>query len=105
MTPDSDDPTRREDAQSRAAGDGAGPGFDEERLFLVIRDAVKDALLDVLGTLLLLGVAFVLVVSGGQALLWSTSTMMAVGGAVVLAVGLYLAAATLELVPSVSDWF
>ncbi|WEL27382.1 putative membrane protein (plasmid) [Haloferax volcanii] len=45
-------------------GDLSDPGFDKAALYTVVRDAVKDALLDVIGTVLLLGIAFVLVIAG-----------------------------------------
>jgi len=88
---------------------GADPGFDEATLYVVVRDAVTDALLDVIGTVLLVGIAFVLVVAGGQALVASLTTgartpAVVVGSVVVIAVGLCAAAATLEVVPSIREW-
>ena len=89
--------------------DGAGPGFDEAALYVVVRDAVKDALLDVIGTLLLVGIAFVLVLAGGQALFASAAQYggspvgTAVGVGLIVA-GLYIAAATLEVVPPIREW-
>lgn len=38
-------------------GEPPTTGFDEAALYTIIRDAVKDALLDVIGTVLLLGIA------------------------------------------------
>jgi hypothetical protein len=90
---------------TRKTDGGSSTGFDEAALYAVIRAAVKDALLDVLGTVLLVGVAFVLVVGGAQALVGSASTTGMVLGAVAVAVGLYLAAATLEVIPPIRDWF
>jgi hypothetical protein len=92
------------DGGSPAGGDRTDPGFDEAALYTVVREAVKDALLDVIGTLLLVGVAFVLVVAGGQAVLASGSTATAAIGVAVAGFGLYLAAATLEIVPPVREW-
>ena len=88
----------------RRADGGASPGFDEAALYRVVRAAVKDALLDVLGTLLLVGVAFVLVLAGGQAVVSSGSSGGALLGLAVAGFGLYLAAATLEVVPPVREW-
>lgn len=79
-------------------------GFDEAALSAVVHDAVKDALLDVVGTLLLVGIAFVLVVAGGQALLRSTSLFGTAFSISLAAIGIYLAAATLELIPPIRDW-
>lgn len=94
-----------DDTPARLESDGGtAPGFDEARLYTVVRAAVKDALLDVIGTLLLLGVAFVLVVAGVGGLFRASAPAQAVVGAVVLAIGVYLAAATLELVPPVREW-
>lgn len=78
--------------------------FDEVRLYGVVRKAVEDAILGVIGTLLLLGVAFVLIGIGfSTAARIGSPTGIAVGTVVVL-FGLYLVAATLELIPSVWDW-
>ncbi|MFC6989210.1 hypothetical protein ACFQJD_11735 [Haloplanus sp. GCM10025708] len=104
MVPDSNGsrPDRSDDDAPKA--DGGAAGFDEARLYTVVRNAVKDALLDVVGTLLLVGVAFVLVVAGVQAVLWGLSPGTITIGVVAVAFGLYLAAAALELVPPVRDW-
>lgn len=79
-------------------------GFDEAALYRVVHAAVKDALLDVIGTLLLVGIAFVLVVAGGQALFAATSTLGIVVGLGFVVTGLYLAATSLELIPPVYEW-
>jgi hypothetical protein len=97
------------DASAVETDGGAGPGFDEAALYVVVRDAVKDALLDVIGTLLLVGIAFVLVLAGGQALFASLTTgartpAVVIGSVVVIAVGVYVAAATLEIVPPIREW-
>lgn len=106
----SDGPT----PESRVDADGAtGAGVDEARLYRVVHAAVKDALLDVIGTLLLVGIAFVLVVAGGQAIVASVpltggasaSLPGIVAGLGVVTAGLYLAAATLEIVPPIREWF
>lgn len=85
-------------------GGGVAPGVDEAALFRLIRDAVKDALLDVIGTLLLLGVACILVVAGVQLFVSSISQLGVAIGGVLIVVGLYLAAATLEIIPPIRDW-
>lgn len=82
---------------------GVAPGVNEAALFKLIRDAVKDALLDVIGTLLLLGLASVLILTGVQ-LVFSLSQLGSVVGGALVAVGLYLAAATLEIIPPIRDW-
>jgi hypothetical protein len=107
MVPKSDTPGTEttEDGQSRLTGDGeVAPEIDEAALFRLIRDAVKDALLDVIGTLLLLGIACILVVAGVQLFISSISQPGIAIGGVLLAVGLYLAAATLEIIPPLRDW-
>jgi hypothetical protein len=103
--PDTSDDDTPDDAQPTVEGDGGiAPGIDEAALFRLIRDAVKDALLDVIGTLLLLGLASVLVLVGVQLFFSSLSQLgVAIGGVLVI-VGLYLAAATLEIVPPIRDW-
>jgi hypothetical protein len=74
-------------------------------LYTVVRDAVKDALLDVIGTVLLVGIAFVLVIAGAQAVVSALSFGTVAVGVGVAAVGVYLAAATLEIIPPIRDWF
>lgn len=85
--------------------DGASPGFDEAALYGVVRSAVEDAILGVIGTLLLTGVAFVLV-GFGISLVAGASEMAGVTfGGVAIVVGLYVAAATLRVIPPIREWF
>lgn len=99
MVPNSQRPTDTDGGESFA------PGFDEATLYRVVRDAVKDALLDVIGTVLLLGIAFVLVIAGIQAVFSSISLGAVAIGIGVVAAGVYLAAATLEIIPPIREWF
>ena len=109
MVPDSrrpPDTDPRDDAPLNTdGGEPIDPGFDEAALYIVVRDAVKDALLDVIGTVLLVGIAFVLVIAGTQAVVSSVSVGTVAVGIGVTAVGIYLAAATLEVIPPIRDWF
>lgn len=100
--PDSDD-SDQTPSPPRDLG-GASSALNEEMLYRVVRKAVKDALLDVIGTVLLVGVAFVLAVAGSQAMIWSTSILETVISSILLLVGLYIAAATLELIPPIRRW-
>lgn len=106
MAPDSGSSTSDSSTpDSRVESDGGtGPGFDEAALYRVTHSAVKDALLDVIGTLLLVGIAFVLVVAGGQAIISSSTTIGIVAGVGFVTVGLYIAAATLEIIPPIREW-
>lgn len=101
MVPDSNDGS---DERPTASDGGADLGFDPDALYRVVHAAVKDALLDVIGTVLLLGVALVLVATGGQLLLWSLSGAAAVAGAVLIVLGCYVAATALDLLPPIGDW-
>ena len=106
MVPDSSPPktgSSRSEASPEPDG-GTSPGFDQTALYGVIHTAVKDALLEVIGTLLLVGIAFVLVLAGAQAVASSTSMLASVAGFVFVVGGLYLAAATLELIPPIREW-
>lgn len=108
MVPDSgrQDPDDGDPRSSERGGDAAAHSdLDEAQLYAVVRDAVEDALLSVIGTLLLLGIAFVLVLAGGQVLFRTPSPVGVAVGVGVAAVGVYLAAATLELIPPIRDWF
>jgi hypothetical protein len=53
---------------------------------------------------LLLGIAFVLVIAGVQAVFSSISLGTVAVGIGVAAVGVYLAAATLEIIPPIREW-
>jgi hypothetical protein len=74
-------------------------------LYVVIRKAVEDAILNVIGTLFMVILALVLVWFGmlvaGSA--YDTSPLMAAGGGFVVLVGLYLAASELGIIPSLPD--
>lgn len=109
------DSERRDDAVSeRNAPDGGdeptptldgGAGIDEDELYAIVHDAVEDAVLGVVGTLLLLGVASVLVLSGITALSGATNPVATAMGALVLLAGLALAVTTLRDVLPVREWF
>lgn len=99
MVPETDDT----DESRPRTEDVSELGFDPDALHRVVRAAMKDALLDVIGTLLLVGVAVVLVIVGVGGLLSGTAPGVAVG-AVLAVAGCYLAAASLELVPPIREW-
>ena len=80
------------------------PGFDEAALFAVVRAAVKDALLDVIGTVLLVGVAGVLLVAGAGSAVRASSVAELLASLAVAGFGLYLAATALEIVPPAREW-
>ncbi|WP_436929446.1 hypothetical protein [Halosimplex halobium] len=67
---------------------GSAADIDEERLYEIVHDAVEDAILGVVGTLLLLGVGVVLLSSGVTAVLGATSPAMSGLGVVVFLFGL-----------------
>jgi len=89
-----------------AVGDGGvDPGFDEAAMYVVVRDAVEDAILGVLGTLMLLGIAFVAVWAGGAAIVRSQTPVSITFGVLAIAFGFYLAASSLGVVPPAREWF
>lgn len=82
-------------------------GFDEQALYRVVRSAVEDAILGVLGTLLLLGIAAFFLWLGGAMFLSAASGGLTANlgfGTVFLTFGLYLGARTLDLVPPLGEW-
>jgi hypothetical protein len=99
------DSGRRTGTGDAATDGGADPGFDEAALYRVVRRAVEDAILGVLGTLLLLAVAFVIVSAGFSLAVGSLSPVGVAVGAAAVAYGFYLAAATLGVIPPVREWF
>lgn len=99
MVPGTDTDTDREPT--------APEPIDEELLYAIIREAVEDALLGVIGTLLLVGIGFVLIWVGVVALA-SPGDAGPLGrfvGVALISFGLYLAAATLRVIPPVREWF
>ena len=86
---------------------GYDMGVDEEVLYQTVRSAVEDAILNVLGTLFLLGFSLLFVLYGAIAAANAFSgggliqVPIAVGS---IGFGFYLAAATLEFVPSIHEF-
>lgn len=79
--------------------DGVVEDASREELYRIVRAAVEDAIRDVLGTVVLLGLSLVLLAAGASGLLTAGSaTGVAVGAGLALA-GLGLAAVALDLVP------
>ena len=80
--------------------------MDEGALYVVVRRAVEDAVLGVIGTLLLVGVALVLVWVGGAMAVnaGSSQPVATVAGVAIVLVGLYIAAASLEVIPPIREW-
>lgn len=82
---------RQQGSDGRSVAD-----MDEDELHTVVRDAVEDAVLGVIGTLLLVGIGFVLAATGGATLFESSGVGSATVGAILLVSGLSLAAAALK---------
>lgn len=98
--------SERASAESLPETDGGMANLiDQGELYSIIHAAVKDALLDVIGTLLLVAIAFILVLAGGQVVLSSSTPLAPVIGISMVVIGLYLAGATLEIIPPVRDWW
>lgn len=95
----------RDGSEDAGRADASAPaGIDDATLYVIVRKAVEDAILGAVGTLLLVGVSFVLVWVGVTVALETGSPVTAALGTVGALVGLYVAAATLELVPSIREW-
>lgn len=78
-------------------------GINQRELYIVVRTAVKDALMDVLGTVFLLGFALLFVSIGAQRIFDASSTTgSALGGSIVI-LGFVLAGAALDLIPSIRE--
>ncbi|MFC4549190.1 MULTISPECIES: hypothetical protein [Halorussus] len=110
MVSNSDSSPRPSDTETRTetatmTDGGATAEFDEAALYGVVREAVEDAILGVIGTLLLVGVSLAVTWGGATVLMRATNLLgMALGAGVAL-FGLYLGAVILELVPPVREWF
>ena len=95
-------------ASDDASAEQQEVAIDEAALYYVIRRAVEDAILGVIGTLLLVGLGLVLVWIGGAMALSAdpeTGVLPLVFGGAIALVGLYVAAATLRIVPPIREWF
>jgi len=93
-------------SETRGVTDGGSEtGFDEGALYVVIRKAVEDAILGVIGTLLLVGLAFALLWSGMVIAGWLESPFGTAFGVIVSLLELYIGAAALEIIPPIADWF
>ncbi|GAA0242424.1 hypothetical protein ACFFQF_19910 [Haladaptatus pallidirubidus] len=79
-------------------------GLNGQELYVVIRKAVEDAILEIIGTLLLLGVALALVWAG-IAIAFSGTTFGLVAGIVAIGCGVYFGAATLRIILPIQKWF
>lgn len=104
MVSDPDSDLDRSAEPDRTDG-GYDVGLDEQELYLVVRKAVKDAMLDVVGTMVLLGFALGAVWIGLAMAIEGSSTAAFGFGVAVVAFGVLLAASALELLPSVRDRF
>lgn len=104
-------PADPDDARSfRDSGDASGdpgrrdPGFDEDRLYEVVTRAVEDAILGAFGTVILVALAVGLVWVGIAVVAANPNPLGAIFGGVAIVAGVYLAATTLEVLPSIRDW-
>jgi len=104
MSPHGDDDGAAGDVSEHPVSDGGHPGIDEDELYAVVHDAVEDAILGVVGTLLLLAVGFVLFLSGVGALFDTESTAALGLGLTPALVGLGLFLGTLRNVLSAGEW-
>lgn len=83
------------DGDARADG-GVAVDLDRDELYAVVREALRDAILDVLGTVSLLAIALVFVFVGARGVVVGSSTTI---GVAFVVGGVLLAAAALEFVP------
>jgi hypothetical protein len=99
-----DEDTSEKISSTSKTDGGVASEFDEATLYFVVRNAVEDALLSVIGTLLLVGVAFVIIMIGASIFLAPIAPLGKAIGAILVIIGFYIAGATLEIIPLVSDW-
>lgn len=94
-----DSDTETEARAEPATDGGATVDVDPEELYAVVRVAVKDALFDALGSVLLLGLALLFVAAGVRGLLSASSTVESAFGVVFVGLGVTIAAVAFDLVP------
>ena len=99
MSPDANPSTKSEEV------DGGGTDMAPGDHYVVVRKAMEDAILSVIGTLLLVGLSLVLIWFGMMVAVsaYDTSPLMALAGGFVVLVGLYQAASALGIIPPVTD--
>jgi hypothetical protein len=85
------------------SGDGGAVEMDREDLHAVVGVAVKDALLDVVGTVAPLGLALLFVATGARGLLEAAGTTGAAVSLALVVLGFGIAAVALDLVPSIRE--
>jgi hypothetical protein len=78
---------------------GVAVETSRDELYSVVRRAVRDAMLDVVGTVFLLGIALLFVAIGGQIVLGAASNTARGIGATVVVLGLVLGFAAVDYVP------
>lgn len=83
----------------RETDGGVDVRIDQTELYDVVHAAVRDALLDILGTVLLLGFALLFVAMGVQVLFIASSMGGATVGVGIFLLGFVLAAAALDIRP------
>ncbi|MDQ2051657.1 MULTISPECIES: hypothetical protein [Natronolimnohabitans] len=82
----------------RETDGGEITGLTQDELYTVVQTAVKDALIDVFGTVFLLGFALLFIGAGTQVILASSTTGVLFGVGLV-SLGLVVAAGAFNLVP------
>lgn len=92
-------------AQDMDSPDELVPGTTAEELYIVIRKAIEDAMLHVIGTIVVILIALS-IVGAGAAVFWNGPDPAGpVIGSVVILFGFYLAAVTLGVIRPIRDWF
>lgn len=107
METDSDaepEPNSTTNAELETDG-GVAAGVTTEELYTVVHTAVKDALIDVLATIFLLGLGLAFVAAGIGSLADGSSGLELVFAGGSLGFGLVLIAAAFDLVPSFHERF
>lgn len=92
-----------EDESSEQTDGGVLVEVTDDELYTVVRTAVRDAMLDVLGTVFLLVVALASLGIGSQFLLFEQSITGGVVGLAVIVFGVTVAAFALDVIPAIRE--
>ncbi|WP_415379925.1 hypothetical protein [Halosimplex sp. TS25] len=93
------------ESDERASDGGIATGIDEERLYEIVYDAVEDAILGAVGTLLLTGIGVLFLVAGVTALGRAEgSAAIAIGLGVALLGGGLVVTTLTDVLPA-DRWF
>ena len=81
------------------------PGFDEDRLYEVVAQAVEDAVISAIWTVIMVGIAVALVWVGIAVVVANPTPLGLIFGAITILAGFYVAGTRLDVIAPVRSWW